>query len=251
MFFFRSFGTCCLFLLYAGLPTWAAADEPVKPPAQKEAAPHKASAEAAAKPEKKASEKKAPLAAADDKTEQSPDPQANRRTALVWRAVVKVVNPDEARAEIDKEARSLGGFPTYFNGRSILLKIPPGALSVLTEKIAAQGLILEKTLDREDVTLRIAELEGRLKSKRDILARTRKFLDDSDVSATLDIERTMTGLVMEIEQLRGALRVLKDKTTYAVADISFEFRERDKIVYVQSPFEWLNTVDLARFNEEF
>lgn len=192
---------------------------------------------------------KSPVVAVDEK--QTPDPQANRRTALVWRATVKVVNPEEARAEIEKQARALGGFTMFFNERSISLKIPPAALTVLTDKIAAQGLILEKTLDREDVTLRIAELEGMLKSKREILGRTRKFLDDADVPATLEIERTMTALVMEIEQLQGALRVLNDRTTFAVTDISFEFRERDKIVYVQSPFEWLNTVDLARFNEEF
>ena len=139
----------------------------------------------------------------------------------------------------------------FFNGRAITVKIPPAALTTLTEKVCSMGTVLEKTLDREDVTLKIAEIEGKLKSKREILGRTRKFLDDSDVPATLEIERTMTGLVMEIEQLQGDLRVLRDRAAYVVAEISFEFRDRDKIVYVQSPFEWLNTVDVARFTEEF
>jgi hypothetical protein len=179
------------------------------------------------------------------------DPQASRRTSLIWRATVKVVNPDDVRAQIDKEVRLLGGFPMFFNGNSISVKLPPAALPALAEKIGEVGLVLEKTLNREDLTLRIAELTGMLKSKREILGRTRKFLDDSDVPATLEIERAMTGLVMEIEQLQGSLRVLKDRVAFAVVDISFEFRERDKIVYVQSPFEWLNTVDLGQFSEEF
>jgi Domain of unknown function (DUF4349) len=182
---------------------------------------------------------------------ESKDPQASRKKALVWRAVVKVVNPDDARAAVEKQVRLLKGFPTYFNDGSIQVKIPPEALSSLTAEIKKLGMVLEKSLSSEDLTLRIAELEGMLKSKRDIMERTRKFLDSSDVPSTLDIERTMTGLVFEIEQVRGQLRVLYDRSTYAVVDVSFQFRERDKIVYVQSPFEWLNTVDLGRFVAEF
>ena len=193
----------------------------------------------------KASEPKA------DEPAEKTDASAGRRTALVWRSVVKVVNPDEARAAVEAEVKALGGFVTFFNSRSISVKLPPKALSAFTAKVAEKGHVLEKTLDREDLTLQIAELMGILKSKREILARTRKFLDDSDVPATLEIERTMTGLVMEIEDVRGRLRVLNDRSEFATADISFEFRERDKIVYVRSPFEWLNSVDLGHFNEEF
>ena len=202
---------------------------------------------------KKPSADKAPEATATkpEETGAAVDATAGRRTALVWRSVVKVVNPEEARAEIEAEVKALGGFVTFFNSRSISVKLPPKALSVFADKVAEKGNVLEKTLDREDLTLQIAEAEGILKSKREILARTRKFLDDSDVPATLEIERTMTGLVMEIEDVRGRLRVLNDRSNFATADVSFEFRERDKIVYVRSPFEWLNSVDLGRFNEEF
>ena len=188
---------------------------------------------------------------ATEKSGAAVDATAGRRTALVWRSVVKVVNPEEARAAVEADVKALGGFVTFFNSRSISVKLPPQALSAFADKVAEKGNVLEKTLDREDLTLQIAEAEGILKSKREILARTRKFLDDSDVPATLEIERTMTGLVMEIEDVRGRLRVLNDRSSFATADISFEFRERDKIVYVRSPFEWLGSVDLGRFNEEF
>jgi hypothetical protein len=204
--------------------------------------------------DKEAPEKKPPVvasASAQPTDAESKDPQASRKKALVWSAVVKVVNPDDARAAVDKQTRLLNGFPMYFNDSSIQVKIPPEALSSLTTEIGKLGMMLEKSLSSEDLTLRIAELEGMLKSKREIMDRTRKFLDSSDVPSTLEIERTMTGLVSEIEQLRGQLRVLYDRSTYAVVDVSFQFRERDKVVYVQSPFEWLNTVDLGLFVKEY
>jgi hypothetical protein len=178
-------------------------------------------------------------------------PQTTRRESLVWRATIKVTNPDDVRMQLKKEAEALGGFLMFFNKSSISLKIPPSALTALTEKVGKMGFVLIRTMNREDLTLRIAELEGMLKSKREVFERTRKFLDNSDVSAALEVEQSMTDLLIEIEELQGTLRVLRDKVAFAVVDVSFEFRDRDKIVYVRSPFEWLNTVDLDRFNKEF
>ena len=178
-------------------------------------------------------------------------PKSNRKTAVAWQAVLKVVNPSDVRERIEKAARTLGGHPTFFDDKRVLVKLPHAALPELTGRIAEMGLLLRKTIHREDLTLRIAELEGKLKSKREILARTRGFLDDADMPATLDIERTMTQLVSETESVRGELRVLYDRATFAEVAVDFEFRERDKVFYVDSPFGWLNTVDLDRFVQEF
>lgn len=178
-------------------------------------------------------------------------PQASRLESLVWRATVKVVNPDDARMLLKKEAEALGGFLIFFNRNSVSLKVPPSTLTAFTEKVGKMGTVLVRTMKREDLTLRIAELEGKLKSKREVFERTRKFLDSSDVSAALEVEQSMTDLLMEIEELQGTLRVLRDKVAFAVVEVSFEFRDRDKIVYVRSPFKWLNTVALDLFIEEF
>jgi hypothetical protein len=103
--------------------------------------------------------------------------------------------------------------------------------------VSEKGIVVEKNLERSDLTQSIAELKGRLKSKQEILSRMRSFFDDSDATATLAIEQTLTGLVIEIEQVRGALRVFGDRADWAVLDISFQFRERDRVVYVSSPFD--------------
>jgi hypothetical protein len=174
-----------------------------------------------------------------------------RRSALNAHILLKVANPDEAHSAIKKETERLKGFLSYTDDARVTVKVPPGALSSLMTYAAEQGYLIEKTLAREDLTREIAELEGRLKSKTEILARLRRFFNDSDVAATLEIEQTMTGLVLEIESVRGRLRYLNNRADWAVLDISFQFRERDRIVYIQSPFEWLNTASLDHFIEEF
>ncbi|MFO8073739.1 MAG: DUF4349 domain-containing protein [Polyangia bacterium] len=173
--------------------------------------------------------------------------ESGRRTALVSRMVVKVVHSDEARARLIEAARELNGFPTLVTDERLVLKIPPDKLGRIVESAGELGPVLEKTLEREDLTEEIAQLEGRLRSKRKILAKLRSFFDDSGVQATLRIERNMTGLVRELEEVKGRLRVVRERSQWAVLDVSFSFRKRDRVVYVHSPFEWINTVDLDLF----
>jgi hypothetical protein len=198
-----------------------------------------------AKEEKKAEANKAEA----NKTKEVEDD--GRRSALKSLVVLKVLNPRDAKAAVQAEAERLKGYMSYIDNHSIVLKVPPKALSEMVQFTADQGLVIEKNLEREDLTLEVAELEGRLKSKREILSRLRGFFDDSDAVATLEIEQTMNGLVMEIEQTRGRLRYLNDRSDWAVLNISFRFRERDKVMYVESDFEWLNTASLDQFLGEF
>jgi len=190
-------------------------------------------------------------ATATSATEEGGDRTGDRQTALMSRVVLKVANPEETRKRLVEAAAAAGGFPVLVTDDSLKIKIPPGELTGMLSKTAAEGSVVEKTLERHDLTQTIADLLGRLRSKREILSRLRGFFDDSNAQATLRIEQTMTDLVAEIEQVEGALRVARDRARWAVVDISFEFAKRDRIVYVHSPFEWLNTVSLGRFLEEF
>ena len=165
--------------------------------------------------------------------------------------ILKVVNPRDARVELEKLAEERGGHPILVTDSSISIKLPPAKLSEFIETASTHGLVVEKTLERADLTQEIAQLEGQLSSKQKVLARLRSFFDDSNVEATLRIEQNMTALVSEIESVKGRLRVLRDRSKWAVVEISFRFRERDKIIYVHSPFEWLNTVNLDEFLGEF
>jgi hypothetical protein len=180
-----------------------------------------------------------------------PEEENGRRTSLVSRMLLKVVSPDDARAVLEKKIAELGGFPTLVEDAALALKVPPEKLSEAIAFASSQGLVIEKTLERADLTQEIARLEGQLESKRETLSRLRGFFDDSNAEATLRIEQAMTDIVTEIEQVKGQLRVADERSKWAVVEISFEFRERDRIIYVSSPFEWLNSVGLTRFQEEF
>ncbi len=219
--------TLCLSILCLALPAAAQAPEPapdVAPDAPPEAPP-------------------APV-------EPAPAP-VTRATASTARITLKVVHPDEVRRTLQAAAEPLGGFPVLVEDRRLVLKVPPAALPALVTRVTAAGLVMEKTLERADLTGEIAQLEALLRSKQAIFARLRTLVDDADTQATLRIEKTMSTLVAEMEALAGKLRVERARARHAVVDVSFDFRQRQRIVYVRSPFDWLNSVDLGQFDARF
>lgn len=183
--------------------------------------------------------------------EQEPTVDQTRDTSLVASIVLKVVHPEDVRGSLIELAESLDGFAVLITDERLTLKVPPSKLSQMIQAAAKEGSVVEKTLERQDLTARIAELEGQVKSKTEILRRLRDFFKDSEISAALRVEQSMTALVVELERVKGELRVARERARHAVVDISFRFPERDRIIYVDSPFEWINTVDLDRFLREF
>lgn len=193
----------------------------------------------------------APAAVAAEPAAPPAPAPVKRATALVAKVTLKVVHPDEVRRGLMAAAEPLGGFPVLVEDRRLILHVPPSKLPAMVDAVTAAGLVMEKTLERADLTGEIAQLEALLRSKQSIFARLRRLVDDADTQATLRIERSMSELVAEMEGIAGRLRVERARARYAVVDVSFEFRERQRIVYVRSPFEWLNTVDLGQFDARF
>ncbi len=184
-------------------------------------------------------------------TTNPPPIDEQRQTALVAQMTLKVKNATDARKNVVAAVRKRGGYPMLVTDTGVELKLPPAALSDFLEWLGKRGLVVDKSMERADLTLDIAKLEGQLKSKRTILAELRSFFDSSDVEATLQIERSMADLVGEIEAVKGALRVLRDRSEWALVSVSFQFRKRERIEYAKSQFEWMNSVKLDRFLQEF
>ncbi len=177
--------------------------------------------------------------------------EPGRLNSLAASMVLKVVHVEDVRKKIIEDAQKAGGFKVLVTDTQLLIKIPPRKLSEMMDAIGTQGLVMKKTIERKDLTQEIAQLQGALRSKQEMFTRLEKLIDQSDLASTLNIEKTMGELVGEIEQTKGILTVKKDQARWAVINISFQFRARQEIVYVSSPFDWLNSVDLTRFVEEF
>lgn len=183
--------------------------------------------------------------------EKEAKPTVPRSTNLTATLVVKVVHPEEVRKAAIERARKAGGWAILVTDTDLHLEVPQDALAATVDDLAAAGIVLQKSLQRVDLTEQIAQVQARLKSKREILERLRTFFADSDTHSTLRIEQSMTQLVVEIEQLQGELNVAESNARMAHVQVSFQYHQKQRITYVRSPFEWLNTLDIDRFVAEY
>ena len=174
-----------------------------------------------------------------------------RRTALTSRVLLKLAHPTETRQKLIEQAKSLGGFPVIVTAVRLQLKVPPERFGELLKIVGQSGLVLEKTLTRQDLGAQIADFEAKVRARTQILRRLRSFLEGSSLAVTLNIEQRMLNLVTELEQTKGQLALWRERARWGVIDVDFRFRERERTRYVESRFEWLNSVQLERFLEEF
>lgn len=245
-----AFAAALLFSVHALPGPAAPKDDRATPPAAKTTAARTAAPDTAASATSAPAGSTVALAPTTNEAPESTEPPG-RKTALVASLTLKVLNPKDAREALQVEAKAVGGFPVLVTDHELHLKLPPGALSGFIEGAGARGLVLDKSLERADLTLEIAKLESQLKSKRTILAELQGFFHGSDVAATLRIEQSMNELVNELESVKGQLRVLYDRSQWAVVRVAFRFTDRERLTEVSSPFQWLNSVNLPRFLSEF
>jgi hypothetical protein len=189
-------------------------------------------------------------ATADADTSKTPA-VARRFEQVTATLTVKVVHPDEARKAAVARAVAVGGYAKLITDTELHLEVPDDKLQETLDGLAAAGIVLHKGLQRFDRTQEIAQLDARLRSKREILGRLRSFFDDADVQSTLRIENSMTQLVQEIEALQGQLQGALHDTSKAHVQVSFQFHPRQVITTVRSPFAWLNSLDIQRFLSDF
>ena len=172
--------------------------------------------------------------------------------ALIATMILKVAHPDATRAQILDLALQHHGHPQLVTDQRVIVKVPPAELNALCEALGKQGLVLDRSMTRTELGPAIAQLEASLRSKQDTFLKLQGFLVDTDVAATLSIEQQLIALVAEIEQAKGQLRVEQARADWAIADVSFQLQERAAPRAVaDSPFPWLNSVELKRFLGEF
>lgn len=158
---------------------------------------------------------------------------------------------DDRAAALDAavaRARAAGGWFSSLSEEQVVLRVPVGQVDAVLADLRAQGQLVDRSYQVDDLTPRRVDLESRLAAREKVLARYLEVLATASPKSVVSVEREITGLVAQIEQVKGELRVLRDEADHARITVGFRYRERRAPVRDgSSSFAWLNSLNVADF----
>lgn len=146
--------------------------------------------------------------------------------------VVRVSSVERASAAARRVATDQRGFvfaeTTDQGETNLTVKVPSDRFDSTVTAMAKLGKVLRRSVNAQDVTADVVDVEGRLKTAQTSANRLRTLLTEAKTSAdVVAVEGELAKRETDIETLQGRLRVLNDQV--ALATVSVRFTERNSL----------------------
>ena len=159
---------------------------------------------------------------------------------------IKVKDVETTRIRLEKMVEAAGGFvgnvnfQRYTSTRQIdlTLRLPAEGFTSFLNKIRALGHVEVETIDVRDVTDRYVDLDRRIQTKEQLAARLEKLIRERSYQFKdlLQVEKELSRLRLEIEQLQGSLRGLDDRISLSTLHVSMYQEVMQQVVPPDSVF---------------
>lgn len=177
-------------------------------------------------------------------------PTSSRLMIYTGRFDVLVGNVEDAVTRYLELVEGAGGYLERRDDGDVTCRIPAARYFGLIERIPSLGQVLSKSLEAQDVTRQVMDLEIRLENaevsrKRliDLLAKA------TETEAILKIEQELRRLTVEIEQMKGSLTHLRDQIAYSTLQVVFRANApevRPPARRSGSLFPWIDRIGAER-----
>lgn len=107
-------------------------------------------------------------------------------------------------------------------GGILTMRVPAERFEAALTELEALGKVRSEKIAGEDVGQEFVDLEARLRNWESQEAVLLKLMDDAaSVTDTIRVQSELSRVQLEIEQIRGRLRFLRDQTTYGTITAAF------------------------------
>ncbi|MCX7703531.1 MAG: DUF4349 domain-containing protein [Planctomycetota bacterium] len=177
---------------------------------------------------------------------------------LIYTADVRLASDDiwKVADDIEKVAEQAGGYLLQRRRGFISVRVPAGKYKDALSKVSVLGVVLSKDESAEDVTEKFFDLETRLKARRNYLARLEELSKQAfQIEALLAIQREISKVIGEIEQLEGILNRLSHLVSFSTIKVTLEStKPQQQVTQVRCvmrtlPFYWVRSLRLERLLE--
>jgi hypothetical protein len=190
--------------------------------------------------------RKEPAAASLDRPQPGSFSVAQLKLIRTGFLTLEVPSFESASKELARLAQATGGYvadtesrrtPTGRISGKVVLRIPSAAFESTGHSIRGLGKVLMDRSNIEDVTKAYADLEIRLRVKREAEARVRELLRTrtGKLSEVLEAERELTRIIEEIERMEGERRFYDHQIQ--LSTLTVDLQEPDSLVALR-PSSW-------------
>ena len=133
---------------------------------------------------------------------------------------LRVTDLEEAEKPVQAALGKYHGYAAQSSvregSRSYTLRVPSASYEAFLADLSPLGTVLYREESATDVTLRYYDLEGRLTTKKTLLATFQSYLGRAkNIEEILSVEERIAGLQSEIDGLGSQLKKLADLVDYA------------------------------------
>ena len=130
---------------------------------------------------------------------------------LRYRYYIVVDNGDDFLKSIKEYSYDKDSYLKFYSKRKIVMKINESISNDFKKFLSGICYINDEQVFRQDVAGKLLELRAKLKTKKKLLDDLYSLFNTSRFHQTLDIEREIGRVIINIESLKGKIQYYKDR----------------------------------------
>lgn len=228
---------------------------PAPPPARAPAADMPAGGAAGpppvakARPEPVAHEREAKPSGGSPSPAPTPAKSALASQLLMYTANVRVRVQEVPKAidAVEKLAKERGGYLVLREDNQITVRVPSAKFDATLDELVKLGEVVHRNVSIEDVTDLYFDMQIRMKNLEVVKKRLEELLEKAKtVEESLAVQRQIERVTIELERLRGKLKLIAELVLFSTITVVFEPKSTEQIdSKVRLPFPWMDRLGLG------
>lgn len=185
---------------------------------------------------------------------QQPKPAGQQKPALASQMLVytadirlRVQEVPKAIDAVEKLAKDQGGYLVERQDNRITVRVPSAKFDAALDELVKLGDLTHRNVSIEDVTDLYFDMQTRMKNLEVVKKRLEELLEKAKtVEESLAVQRQLERVTIELERMRGKLKLLAELVMFSTITVVFEPKSTEHIdSKVRLPFPWMDRLGLG------
>lgn len=190
----------------------------------------------------------------DKPAESSPVASGGQKPAVASQMLVytadirlRVQEVPKAIDAVEKLAKEMGGYLVVRQDNRITVRVPSAKFDASLDELVKLGELTHRNVSIEDVTDLYFDMQTRMKNLEVVKKRLEELLEKAKtVEESLAVQRQLERVTIELERLRGKLKLLAELVMFSTISVVLEPKSTEHIdSKVRLPFPWMDRLGLG------